>query len=88
MTLLDYVQGDRHREHCDGALDPTRQWVGIVLSLTDPADYKGGTFQAAGHPPTRHPRGSVTFIPGHIRHRVELVSEGSRHVITAFARSR
>jgi hypothetical protein len=88
MQLLEYGPGDAHRPHCDGNIDTAHQWVGIVLALTDPSSYAGGEFHAHGLDPVRHPQGSVTFIPGHIRHHVAEVTAGTRHVLTAFACTR
>jgi PKHD-type hydroxylase len=58
------------------------------VQLSEASDYEGGDlefFNARGEGAVRRPRGSVTFFPSYLAHRVSPVTRGLRRSLVAWA---
>lgn len=78
---------DWHSDIGDGRLAARRK-VTMVVQLSDPQDYTGGTLQIMPSAMTvdaPRDKGSATLFPSYLLHRVTPVTSGARHSLTIWA---
>lgn len=85
--VLRYLPGDFNPAHTDWSPRFPARKVSVVVLLSDPADYDGGTLEflhdvAPTSPPLE--RGTVVVFPATLLHRVTPVTAGQRYALTAF----
>lgn len=78
---------DWHADIGDGPLAARRKLT-VVVQLSDPADYEGGTLEimpSAQIIRAANDRGTATVFPSYLLHRVTPVTKGTRHSLTIWA---
>lgn len=88
LRLLCYTVDDHFGMHVDtGGEVGTLRKLSIVVQLTDPANYEGGTlvlpFQQTE---ASKDQGNVTMFPSFCPHKVRPVTSGTRYCLVAWAR--
>jgi PKHD-type hydroxylase len=84
-----YGPGHRFEWHMDlGAGPASARKLSLTVQLSEASEYEGGDlefFNARGEGAVRRPRGSVTFFPSYLAHRVSPVTRGLRRSLVAWA---
>lgn len=87
-----YQEGGHYDWHIDTSPEAAEcRKLSVVVSLSDPADYEGGEFQAniGGHPDQAQTlklqKGMLIAFPSYLPHRVLPVTKGERLSLVAWA---
>lgn len=85
LQLTGYPPGGHYTWHEDN-MEPefTTRKLSLVVQLTDPEKYEGG--ELVIFPNTRPPRtrGTISFFPSFVTHKVEPVRSGTRYSLVAW----
>jgi PKHD-type hydroxylase len=88
LTNYDHSEKGMYGWHQDygGKLSPSRK-LSMVLQLTDPSQYEGGSLQilTSGEPQNvKKQRGLIAMFPSYVLHQVTPVTSGSRQSLVAW----
>jgi len=92
VQFLKYEPGMFYRVHCDTSPNRNSQSfyrkLTVVLDLSDPSDYEGGTFVIYGDALSpiklNQQQGSVHVFPSYLNHKVNPIKKGVRYSMVSW----
>lgn len=88
LTNYDHSEHGMYGWHQDnGSVGAPSRKLSLVLQLTDPSEYEGGTLQlihGGEHISVHKQRGLVTVFPSYTVHQLTPVTQGSRQSLVAW----
>jgi len=90
LQYLEYGFGQFYATHTDnGAKEVATRKLTMVIQLSDPSEYLGGSLRIFSSLPQSHAtkgRGNAVFFPSHLPHRANPVWQGRRKALVAWFR--